>query len=384
MIPKTEPIELYELFISDPENPELGLLTMGFVDRPAIEVYGGKESVYFSSHQEFIEPQSGESKDEFISRCIKVQISEGKSQEQAIAICLSVASEKFENDLPEFKDLEETLLFLAGQLGEAKSEDYKFATSQIENFGKTDYQSVEMASAPYVRFQYTGDILPTSREFCVKMMQLDRLYTREEIDTMSGVVGKYIPRPAGSPVDLFTYKGGANCQHHWVEVTLENVENRARVVSVKRADGLAGEINPPAVHMSSQFKFINEEQGIVIAPFMIPDLRIPRIDKNGKRFDCFYSKETIRHCLESYMKNLRINNGNIMHDPNKKTDVTLLEAWVVEDSKIDKSALHGFELPVGSAVAMYRINDMQLRKDFREGKIRGLSIEGEFNVRRVA
>jgi hypothetical protein len=39
-------------------------------------------------NQEFIvEPKAGESKDEFVSRCIGVEINSGKPQDQAAAIC---------------------------------------------------------------------------------------------------------------------------------------------------------------------------------------------------------------------------------------------------------------------------------------------------------
>jgi hypothetical protein len=55
-----------------------------------------------------------------------------------------------------------------------------------------------------------------SRDFCVTMLELDRLYTREEINTISGAIGR----------DVFSYRGGwytnhetkksqPSCRHYW-------------------------------------------------------------------------------------------------------------------------------------------------------------------------
>ncbi len=74
-----------------------------------------------------------------------------------------------------------------------------------------------------VMYQYqkrpdvTGDdLLPTSRSFCVKLIENNRLYTREEIQTMSSIFG----------YDIYQYTGGwyfnpeteqttSHCRHMW-------------------------------------------------------------------------------------------------------------------------------------------------------------------------
>jgi hypothetical protein len=48
-----------------------------------------------NSKQEFVYPNAGESKDEYVSRCIEYNMNEGKSKDQAIAICLNIAEEEF-------------------------------------------------------------------------------------------------------------------------------------------------------------------------------------------------------------------------------------------------------------------------------------------------
>jgi hypothetical protein len=393
--PRQEEIPIME-FTFDEEQADEGVQVISHVKDPAIGVQG----YYFGneSPDSFkVTPEAGESKDEFISRCIPFYLNEGKDQDQAVAICISVADENFEAELSEFKDLEESLLLMAEHLGEAVTDSHREAFSKVDNF--ENFTSVELASNTYVRYQYTGDIIETSREFCRQMKRLDRLYSREEIDAMSQVVGMYIPRPAGSPVDLFTYKGGANCRHYWVELELENVNGSIRVVSAKRAVGLSGEVNPPAVHLSrmtfselksKQYCFLNEEQGIVASPIMIPDILIPRqlTDENGKwngkdYFYGFFSKETIKKLSEKFMKNLRLNNADVEHRDTDTRDVTLIESWIIEDPVHDKSAIYNFNLPVGTWFGIFKINDEKLKSEYKAGLVKGVSISGFFDTKRV-
>lgn len=47
------------------------------------------------SNAEFVEPRSGESESEYMSRCVAYEMDEGKEQDQAVAICVSKWEEKF-------------------------------------------------------------------------------------------------------------------------------------------------------------------------------------------------------------------------------------------------------------------------------------------------
>jgi hypothetical protein len=51
-----------------------------------------------------INPQKGESRDEFISRCISIEVGNGKDQDQAVAICISKADEEFKSATPSVTD----------------------------------------------------------------------------------------------------------------------------------------------------------------------------------------------------------------------------------------------------------------------------------------
>ena len=105
------------------------------------------------------------------------------------------------------------------------------------------------------------DLISTSREFCRRMMGKRQLVWRfEDLQLLSAQLNsqdndrKIIPRPKGASVDVFTYQGGANCRHRFLELSLDPGErvsnNKQRATkkagSVLDAPGQAGKTNEPA------------------------------------------------------------------------------------------------------------------------------------------
>ena len=87
-------LPVYELKISENLNDDSEVSYVALVDAPAIQ----KDFLAFK--EEFINPSKGEHKDEFLPRCIKYVIDEGKSSEQAVAICNSLWDEHFAEVCP--------------------------------------------------------------------------------------------------------------------------------------------------------------------------------------------------------------------------------------------------------------------------------------------
>jgi len=82
-------IPTYLLVIDEELSSELQVDAVAMVDLPAIE----RNFLQFRS--EFVNPNSGEKKDDFIPRCISYIVNEGKDTEQAVAICNSLWEEHF-------------------------------------------------------------------------------------------------------------------------------------------------------------------------------------------------------------------------------------------------------------------------------------------------
>ena len=116
----------------------------------------------------------------------------------------------------------------------------------------------------------------------------------------------------------------------------------------------------------------------VIGPMLIPDKLIIRIDEQGEPYFVYFSKETVKAIAEKAMKNKLINVVNLEHDSDVKVDAFMTSSWIVENSEKDKSALYGMDLPVGSWVAEYKIEDLSVWEDIKKGVYKGFSIEGIF------
>jgi hypothetical protein len=85
-------LPLYEMMIGDTIEGEEEVDFIALVEYPAIQ----KNFLAFS--QQFVEPSQGESKEDFLPRCIEYMINEGKESEQAVAICSSQWEGRFQED----------------------------------------------------------------------------------------------------------------------------------------------------------------------------------------------------------------------------------------------------------------------------------------------
>jgi len=126
-----------------------------------------------------------------------------------------------------------------------------------------------------------------------------------------------------------------------------------------------------------ELKTIDEDKRIVIGLALIPEKDIYR--RNGDyEYNIRFSKETVRKASELYFKKLKNNNATLEHQ--EKTDgVTTIESWIVENPKIDKSALYNLNATEGSWVVVMKIYNDEVWADVKNGTYKGLSIEGYFS-----
>ena len=102
--------------------------------------------------------------------------------------------------------------------------------------------------------------------------------------------------------------------------------------------------------VNEKFATVDNEKRVVIGAVMIPDTPILRVDSQGNKYNCFFSKDTIRRVEELYMINSKHQSATLGHE-RAVNGITTVETWIVEDSKKDKSAVYGFNYPVGTWVA---------------------------------
>lgn len=128
-------------------------------------------------------------------------------------------------------------------------------------------------------------------------------------------------------------------------------------------------------------KAIDDERKIVVGFALVPDKDIYRkqkIDGELKEFNIRFSKETVAKGAELYMKNLNLANVTSEHEKPVK-DCCVIESWIVEDPKNDKSNLYNLGAKGGEWVIMMKLyNDEEYQKA-KSGEYKGFSIEAMFN-----
>tara|TARA_R110002050_G_scaffold2634_2_gene14951 strand:+ start:8751 stop:9407 length:657 start_codon:yes stop_codon:yes gene_type:complete len=120
---------------------------------------------------------------------------------------------------------------------------------------------------------------------------------------------------------------------------------------------------------------IDDKKYILMGAVLIPDLIIPRANGTQIRF----SKEVIRKASEVYFKRGHQQDATLEHKQDEKlAGMTVVESWIVEDTKHDKSAMYGLDAPVGSWVVSMKCDNDEVYELAKQGQINGFSIEGIF------
>ena len=137
------------------------------------------------------------------------------------------------------------------------------------------------------------------------------------------------------------------------------------------------------IYMSKEIQFaeVSDEKRLVAGPLLIPNKKILRIDGEGKRYNVFFTPETIEKVARKFMKNKYGDEVTLEHG-GKTTGVYLTESWIVEQSSKDKSNLYGFTLPRGTWFGVYKIDNDEVWQKVKDGTFKAYSIEGLFEHRK--
>jgi hypothetical protein len=209
------------------------LQPLEFVDLSGVAIdTTTKEKEYGFSKVDMVQKKSGESKDDFLARCIPTVIAEGKDKEQAAAICYSY----FEgSDKPKMTEEDENawLAFLQDKGEEIDLNEWEIIDIQEANddddhfefgYDNPDMKSKDDTGIFKIRYRYGPDrVSKNSRKFCKEMTNLSKkgvVYRREDINMMSfnGVNGQFAPE-GSSNYSIWKFKGGVYCHHAWYRVT---------------------------------------------------------------------------------------------------------------------------------------------------------------------
>jgi len=126
-----------------------------------------------------------------------------------------------------------------------------------------------------------------------------------------------------------------------------------------------------------EFKSIDDEKRVIVGLALVPNKKIYR-KAGDKEFNIVFSKDTVRQASHLYLKKLKVNNTTLEHESNTE-GVSVVESWIVEDAKNDKSNLYGLNAVEGAWVVVMKVDNDEVWQDVKKGTYLGLSIEGIFS-----
>lgn len=126
-----------------------------------------------------------------------------------------------------------------------------------------------------------------------------------------------------------------------------------------------------------QLKVIDEDKRIVVGFALVPEKRIYRA-MQGKEFNIYFSKDTVRRSAELFMKKMNTQNFTLEHEQ-KVEGISVIESWIVEDPKQDKSNLYNLGAKGGEWVVMSKVYNDAVWQEIKDGKYGGYSIEAMYD-----
>jgi hypothetical protein len=126
-----------------------------------------------------------------------------------------------------------------------------------------------------------------------------------------------------------------------------------------------------------ELKEIDGEKRILMGAALVPNKQIYR--KNGdKEFYIYFSEDTVRKASELFLMRANQNNATLEHEKKMLDGMSVVESWIIEDEKQDKSAKYGFNLPKGTWMISMKVNNDEIWNKVKAGEVKGFSIEGYF------
>lgn len=158
------------------------------------------------------------------------------------------------------------------------------------------------------------------------------------------------------------------------------------IFAISFVDLPANERNFIALSKQTSVKLAyNKQKQILTGVVLIPDQLMYRYDAHlGEYYIKFTPQDIEKIALKMMRTGIALSTTTHQHEKELKGNY-LTEIWLVADPKKDKAAALGLgELPVGTLVASYKVEDANYwRSEVLTGNVKGFSLEGIFNFNSV-
>jgi hypothetical protein len=257
---------------------------------------------------------------------------------------------------------------------------------------------------PTIYFKYERKLTGApDRDFCTSIE--DRYFRRLEIDLLRDLNTEF--GHERQPYSKWLYKGGPQCVHAFRKFIVQGQNFADRGWAEGKA-GMAPKEMPNNGYYSEETKRKSEvayiisqqnmskqefkgevEKRMVYGPLMIPNILIPRMDEDtNEKYFVKFTAEAVEKMQQLYMIEKRQDKTNYEHTSQKMSSIVMVESWIVSGES-DKAYQLGFkreDIPDGTWMGGYKVMDTPegdyLWNEFiKTGKVKGFSVEGEFQLK---
>lgn len=163
-----------------------------------------------------------------------------------------------------------------------------------------------------------------------------------------------------------------------IELLIDETKEEMGINAVSVVESPAIEENFIALQKHEvELKEVDTEKRILMGAALIPNKQIYRKNKD-KEFYIYFSEDTVRKASELFLMRSNQNNATYEHERKMLEGMSVVESWIIEDEKLDKSVKYGFNLPKGTWMISMKVNNDDVWKKVKEGEVKGFSIEGYF------
>ena len=166
------------------------------------------------------------------------------------------------------------------------------------------------------------------------------------------------------------------------KMTIDETDQETGVFAISLVENPAIEEN--WIYLSKQHKIMlseaNNEKRLLIGPVLIPNKEIPRIDQEtGEEYDIVFDEAVIEKAAQLFLQRQHNNDSTLEHGK-PIDDISIVESWIIANSKADKSNAYGLSYPTGTWMVMAKVNNDDIWEDYvKTGKVKGFSLEGLFS-----
>ena len=163
-----------------------------------------------------------------------------------------------------------------------------------------------------------------------------------------------------------------------IELLIDETKEEMGINAVSVVESPAIEENFVALQKHEvELKEVDTEKRILMGAALIPNKQIYRKNKD-KEFYIYFSEDTVRKASELFLMRSNQNNATYEHERKMLEGMSVVESWIIEDEKTDKSRLYNFNLPKGTWMISMKVNNDEVWQKVKDGEVKGFSIEGYF------